>query len=300
MAAFACLFCGLARAQSVTGTVVDETNQPLPGVNILVEGTQSGGITDANGQFRIGVGSSKAVTLRLSFIGYTVQHVKAVPGKTLRVKMEPDEQTLSEVVVTGYGTFKKSAYAGSASTLKMAGKADLPTTDFKQLLNGSTPGVSVNSSSGALGAATNVYIRGMGSINASTQPLYVVDGVPVMSSVSSGLDSGTDIMSTINPDDIENITVIKDAAAASLYGSRAANGVIVITTKQGREGKAVLNFRADWGWSNYATKYRPTMNGADRRQAFWDGLYNNEYYVDGKSDADARAYADAHIDEYAP
>jgi TonB-dependent SusC/RagA subfamily outer membrane receptor len=294
--ALACFFTGIAAAQSVTGTVTDDMNEPLPGVNVMLVGTSNGTITDVDGNFSLNIPDAKTVTLSFSYIGFATQEIKATPGQSVKVQMKSDDLMLDAVVVTGYGTFKKSAYAGSASTLKMEGKADLPTTDFKQLLNGSTPGVQVNATSGALGASTNVMIRGMGSMNASTQPLYVVDGVPVISSVSSGMSNGTDIMSTINSSDIENITVIKDAAAASLYGSRAANGVIVITTKSGREGKPVLNFKADFGFSNFATKYRPVMDGPTRRQTFWNGLYNNALYKQKVSEEEAVAYADKNID----
>ena len=139
------------------------------------------------------------------------------------------------MVITGYGTYKKSAYAGSASTVKTSEVKDVPAVSFSQVLQGAAPGVQISSTSGQPGAASSINIRGMGSFNASNSPLYVIDGVPVNSGniSSTGSDAGMDIMSTINTSDIENITVIKDAAAASLYGSRAANGVILITTKQG-------------------------------------------------------------------
>ena len=149
-------------------------------------------------------------------------------------------------MVTGYGNFTKSSFTGSANTLRADMMKDVPVMSVEQKLQGMTTGVSITGSSGQPGANQSIRIRGMGSFNASQEPLFVIDGVPVTSgSLSTGgfdasymNNSKTNIMSTLNPSDIENITVIKDAAAASLYGSRAANGVILITTKQGRQGKA--------------------------------------------------------------
>ncbi|MDR1097605.1 MAG: TonB-dependent receptor [Tannerella sp.] len=285
----------------ITGRVLDETGEPFPGVNVLVKGTQTGNMTDSEGRFVISVSREQEVTLQVSYVGYVTLEVKATPGSPVTVAMKEDTAVLEEVVVTGYATIRKSAFAGSASVVKMTDKADLPVSDFKTLLQGSAPGIQLSSASGALGAETSVTIRGLGSFNASTSPLYVVDGVPVMTSVSSGQDDyGTDIMATLNTSDIENITVIKDAAAASLYGSRAANGVIVITTKSGREGKTSFNVKADWGFSKYATDYRPVMGGAERRETFREGLYNQALYLNGKTEAEAIEYANANIDAWAP
>ena len=191
----------------------------------------------------------------------------AVPanGKPMTVVLEDDNEQLEEVIVTGYGTFKKSAYAGSASTVKTQALKDVPAVSFSQVLQGSAPGIQISSGSGQPGASTSINIRGMGSFNASNSPLYVIDGVPMISGNVSALDSdsGLDIMSTLSTSDIENITVIKDAAAAALYGSRAANGVILITTRQGQKGKPVFTFKADWGFSDFAMEFRPTI-GARR------------------------------------
>ena len=285
----------------ITGQVLDETGEPFPGVNVLIKGTQIGSMTDMEGKFTISINQDQDVVLLVSYVGYITREVKVTPGSPVKIAMKEDTAVLDEVVVTGYATIRKSAFAGSASVVKMAEKADVPTSDFKTLLQGSAPGVQLSSASGALGAETKVTIRGLGSFNASTSPLYVIDGVPVMTSVTSEQDEyGTDIMATLNTSDIENITVIKDAAAASLYGSRAANGVIVITTKSGKEGKASFNLKADWGFSKYATDYRPVMGGQERRETFWEGLYNQAYYLNKKTAAEATEYADANIDAWAP
>ena len=298
----------------ITGQVLDETGDPMPGVNVLVKGTQQGAITDIDGNFSIDISSDQQVTLQISFIGFTTQEVKVHPGRSIRVVLKDDTNVLEEVVVTGYGTFKKSAFAGSASTIKMQEKSDIPATDFKSLLQGSAPGIQLSSTSGAVGSSSSITIRGLGSFNASTSPLYVIDGIPVMTSLSNqNIDAGTDIMATLNTSDIENITVIKDAAAASLYGSRAANGVIVITTKSGKEGKPVFSLKADWGFSKYATDYREVMGGDERRATFYEGLSNQARYLltmpvldgngkpvkDGDGNAVTRPYTEAEITDYA-
>ena len=208
---------------------------------------------------------------------------------------------MDEVIVTGYGTFKKSAYAGSAANVKADKIADVPTVSFQDMLQGNATGVQFSAASGQPGASSNVSIRGMGSINASNTPLYVIDGVPVMSGSINSIDSdaGLDIMSTLNTNDIASITVIKDAAAASLYGSRAANGVIIITTKQGQQGKPKVSLQADWGFSDFAMEYRPVMSGQQRRDYIYNGLYIGQIR-DGESEEAAKAYADENIDDYAP
>ncbi len=169
------------------------------------------------------------------------------------------------------------------------------------MLQGNATGVQFSAASGQPGASSNVSIRGMGSINASNTPLYVIDGVPVMSGSINSIDSdaGLDIMSTLNTNDIASITVIKDAAAASLYGSRAANGVIIITTKQGQQGKPKVSLQADWGFSDFAMEYRPVMSGQQRRDYIYNGLYIGQIR-DGESEEAAKAYADENIDDYAP
>lgn len=284
----------------ISGTVVDETGEPVIGANVLVKGTTNGQITDLNGRFSINAERS-SVTLVVSYVGYVRQEVKAMAGKLVRVIMSPDANLTDEVVITGYGTFKKSAYAGSASSVKGEKMKDIPAISFKDLLQGNAPGVQFSSSSGQPGASSSLSIRGMGSFNASNSPLYVIDGVPMRSGSINTMssDAGLDIMSTISSTDIESITVIKDAAAASLYGSRAANGVVLITTKKGKVGKPTITLKADWGSSDFAMDYRPVMGGEERRQFIYDGLVAGQL-MKGKSEADAKAYADGDIDDYAP
>lgn len=284
----------------VQGIVVDEVGDPIIGANVVVKGTTIGASTDVNGHFSLEVVQAN-VTLIVSYVGYVKQEVKATAGRMQKIALIPDSNLMEEVVVTGYGTFKKSAYAGSASSVKAEKMQDVPAVSFQDLLQGNAPGVQFSSTSGQPGASSSINIRGMGSFNASNSPLYVIDGVPVRSGSINTLtsDAGLDIMSTINSSDIESITIIKDAAAASLYGSRAANGVILITTKQGKSGKAQVSLKADWGFSDFAMDYRPVMGGAERREYIYNGLVAGALR-DGDSQEEAIAYADKNIDDYAP
>ncbi|WP_373154356.1 TonB-dependent receptor [Bacteroides cellulosilyticus] len=284
----------------LNGTVVDETGEAIIGANVIVKGTTNGCTTDLDGHFTLDVDHLPA-TLMVSYIGYTRQEIKVTSAKTIKVEMAPDNNLMDEVVITGYGTFKKSAYAGSAASVKGETLKDVPAISFKDLLQGNAPGVQFTSSSGQPGASSSLRIRGMGSFNASNSPLYVIDGVPMRSGTINTMssDAGLDIMSTINSSDIESVTVIKDAAAASLYGSRAANGVVLITTKKGKAGKPSISLKADWGSSDFAMDYRPIMGGEERRQYIYDGLVAGQIKK-GKSEADAMAYADGEIDDYAP
>ena len=284
----------------LNGTVVDETGEAIIGANVIVKGTTNGCTTDLDGHFTLDVDHLPA-SLMVSYIGYTRQEIKVTSAKTIKVEMAPDNNLMDEVVITGYGTFKKSAYAGSAASVKGETLKDVPAISFKDLLQGNAPGVQFTSSSGQPGASSSLRIRGMGSFNASNSPLYVIDGVPMRSGTINTMssDAGLDIMSTINSSDIESVTVIKDAAAASLYGSRAANGVVLITTKKGKAGKPSISLKADWGSSDFAMDYRPILGGEERRQYFFDGLVAGQIKK-GKSEADAMAYADGEIDDYAP
>ena len=282
------------------GVVTDEQGEPIIGAHVLLKGAHTGVLTDQDGRFSIEAPHSSA-TIVVTYVGYMRQEVKVSSSQPARIVLKMDSNLTEEVVITGYGTFKKSAYAGSASSVKADRIADVPAVSFQDLLQGNAPGVQFSASSGQPGAASSINIRGMGSFNASNSPLYVIDGVPVISGSINAItsDAGLDIMSTINSSDIENITIIKDAAAASLYGSRAANGVVLITTKKGRNAKAQISLRADWGFSDFAMDYRPVMDGAERRETIYNGLVTGQLRK-GKSNEEARAYADKTIDDYAP
>src|SRR5512133_343723 len=286
---------------TVSGTVTTiSDNLPLPAASVVEKGTLNATSTDVNGAFTLTVSGEQAV-LVVTFIGMKVKEVPVTPGAPMNIAMEEDNFNLEEVIVTGYGSVKKEAYAGSASIIKMESLSDVPVTNLGQLLQGSVSGVQFTNTSGQPGAATQIRIRGTGSFNASNDPLFVVDGVPIISgNISSlGTSSGLDILSTMSPSDIESISIIKDAAAASLYGSRAANGVIVITTKKGSSGAAKVTFRTEMGSSDFATEYRPFMGGQERRETIYDGLINEGIYYLGMDQTAAEAHADANIDTYA-
>ncbi len=239
-------------------------------------------------------------TLQISYIGMQTQEVAIKPN--LKVVLKPDTEVLDEVVVTGYGTFKKSSFTGSASNVTTEKLQDLPSISVQDRLAGSVADVQITSTSGQPGSVASVRIRGMGSINASNEPLYVIDGVPMLNGNVSEFtyaDSGNSLMATLNSNDIESMTVIKDAAAASLYGSRAANGVIVITTKKGSAGKTKIGVRADWGMSNMAIDYRPILDGKQRREILHLGFENYAKYTLGYDAEQAAALANKNIDEYA-
>ena len=269
------------------GSVMAQTN---------VSGT--GTVTDVNGHFQLN--APAGAKLVVSYLGMKPQTVKA--GGNMKVVLVNDNKTLDEIVVTGYGNFKKSSFTGSASNLNTQKLEDVPVVSVTDKLAGGVAGLTVTSLSSSPGAASSIRIRGMGSINASNNPLIVIDGTPVSSgnySEFSYSDAGTDLLATLNSNDIENITVIKDAAAASLYGSRAANGVIVITTKSGAKGKTKVDFRSDWGFSNMAIDYRPQLNGPDRRAVLQEGLKNYYIYNQGLDAATAATQAASDVEDFA-
>ena len=298
---FLCIGVALAQTE-ISGTVVSaDDGEPVVGASVLVVGTQMGTVTDIDGNFHLSVPEGKS-QLRFQYVGLKTQIVPVKNG--MRVVMKADAGSLDEVIVTGYGNFKKSSFTGAAASIDPRKLADVPVTSVQDKLAGSIPGVTVTSSSGAPGSVGSIRVRGMGSINAGNNPLYVIDGTPVisgdLSAAQSGYnESGTSALATLNSNDIESITVIKDAAAASLYGSRAANGVIVITTKSGKKGKTHVDFRSDWGFSNLAIDYRPMLGGDDRRALLSLGLKNFALYKKGMSEADAEAFAKKNIENYA-
>lgn len=242
----------------VQGTVMSKTdNEPLIGVSILQKGTTNGVVTDIDGNYELQIQGGNA-TLVFSYIGMQTQEF-AVNDKTgtLNVTMLDDSQMVDEVVVVAYGVRKKGTIAGSVSTVKSEKLESVPTAGFDQALQGQTPGLSVISSSGEPSESAQFKIRGTNSINSGTAPLFILDGVPISSSD----------FNTINPSDIESVSVLKDASSTSIYGARAANGVVVITTKRGRHTDgAKVSLRAQWGFSQLAGNNWNVMNTAERIQ----------------------------------
>lgn len=247
----------LAQKITVQGTVYDETGETLIGASVLVKGTTSGVATDFDGNFS--VQADPNAILVVSYVGYIAQEVP-VDGRTqIKITLKPNSAVLEEVVAIGYGTVKKNDATGSVSTIKPSEIQAGLATSVQDLLVGQTPGVVVTTSAGPEGGGT-IRIRGGASLNASNDPLIVVDGVPLDNGSVQGMGNS---LSMIAPDNIENMVVLKDASATAIYGSRASNGVIIITTKKGKSGKPQVNFSANM----YINTARKT----------WDVLDANEY-----------------------
>lgn len=241
--------------RTITGTVVDENSEPLPGVNILIKGTSTGTITDIEGNYSLQV-PEDATTLVLSSVGYTSQEIAINGQNVIDVSLSPDIQSLSEVVVVGYGTQKKADVTGAIATMEAKTIEERPLVRVDQALVGQMAGVRVQQTSGVPGAGFKIQVRGSGSIGAGDQPLYVVDGFPLdVSSQNSGGGFATgNPLDNINPNDIESIQVLKDASAAAIYGSRGANGVVIITTKSGKSGKPRITYNSYYGWNETSKK----------------------------------------------
>ena len=220
--------------KKITGTVVDASG-PVIGASVVEKGTTNGTVTDFDGNFTLNVNPN--ATIVISFIGFETQEIKVANKDNFQITMKDDNAVLDEVVVVGYGVQKKKLVTGATVQVKGEDIAKLNTTNALEAMQSSTPGVQITSASSQPGKGYKVYIRGMGTIGDS-QPLYVIDGV-----AGGNLDG-------INPNDIESIDVLKDAASAAIYGSRAANGVILVTTKQGKVGKVEITYNGAFGWSN--------------------------------------------------
>lgn len=292
-----------SRKKRVTGVVKDVMGEPLIGANVVEKGRSTNGvITDFNGKFTLEVDES--ASLVVSYIGYLAQDIPTKGKGDFHIILKEDTNTLDEVVVTGYGDFKKATYTGSAFVLTTEKLEALPVVSVGQMIESNIPGISVVAgTSSQPGAKTTLRVRGVASMNASTEPLYVLDGVPIPSYDLSNFTSmseagGMGFIETLNPADIESITVLKDAASASLYGAKGANGVVLITTKKGKEGKLRVNMAAKYGITDFAYTYRPLMGGEERRKLIHEGLVN--FQLDkGVSEQEAQQYADANIDQYA-
>lgn len=253
----------MAFAQNrVTGVVLSsEDGSPVSGAFITVVGNSSlYATTDVNGKFTFNSLPASAKTLEVSVLGMETKSVAVAPN--LIIELDVDKEQLEEVMIVAYGTAKKSSYAGSAVQVKSDALENLPVSSFENALVGKVSGVTITNATGQAGSTSSIRVRGNGSMNASNEPLYVIDGVPVISGSVGQMSSyvtsvSNNVMATLNTGDIESISVLKDAAASSLYGSRAANGVVIITTKQGRSGRPVVNFKASvgitptWATGNY-------------------------------------------------
>jgi TonB-linked SusC/RagA family outer membrane protein len=268
-----------AQNRQVTGIVTSsEDGQPLIGVTVVDRQTQKGTVTDENGGFSLSL-PERARLLQISYLGYKTQEVTITGNQTLRIVMEPDVVAIDEVMVIAYGTGKKSTFTGSATVVKSESIEKIRTSNVTQTLQGQSSGVQVINNSGQPGDDASIMIRGIGSMNASSSPLYVVDGVAY-----------DGYLNQINSADVESITILKDASATALYGSRAANGVIMITTKKGISEKGQINFRSTFGFSTLAVDLPRALTADEFVQLTWLSMKNGQMDA-GVSAEEAATYA---------
>ena len=269
---------GFAMAQTqVRGTVVDEAGDPVIGATIQIKGTSQGTITDVNGNFNLNAPTGG--TLVISYVGYATREVAV--SANVRVVLQSDTQLLDEVlIVVPYGTARKSTFTGSAAVVNADQIEKIKATNISKSLEGAVAGVQVLGGTGQPGSSASIRIRGIGSVNSSSAPLYVVDGAAYDGDLNS-----------INPEDIENISVLKDAAAAALYGARGANGVVMITTKKGKEGKTSITAKASLGATSRAIPEYDRVSVQQYYELMWEGWKNSRVIAGGMSEAAAAALA---------
>ena len=278
----ATLWAAVQQEIRISGTVISD-GEPLPGVSVQIKGETTGTITDMDGKYSISAPSDAILVYR--FVGLKTVEQSVNGRNMINVTLESDSKELDEVMVVAYATAKKYSFTGAASTVKGDEIAKLQVASVSRALEGTVSGVQASAASGQPGTDAEIRIRGIGSINASSAPLYVVDGVPFDGSVNS-----------INPDDIASMTVLKDAASAALYGSRGANGVIIITTKQGQtDSKTTVNVKASFGGSNRAVRDYDRIGTNDYFQLYWEAL-RNQYAKDTENYTPATAAAQASKD----
>jgi len=252
-----------AQTRTITGRITSpDEPEGLVGVNVLVKGTTTGVVTDLDGNYSLQVPSG-ATTLLFSYIGYLGKEEAIGNRSVIDVSMNPDTQNLEEVIITAYGTADKGNFTGAAVSIKADQIANRPINNVANALEGQAAGVITTSASGQPGSTPAVRIRGIGSVNSSSSPLYVVDGVPYDAAIGN-----------LNPDDIEDITILKDASSAALYGSRAANGVIMITTKKGRKNKPTFNLKVQQGIATRALPEYDRVNADQYYPLTWESLRN--------------------------
>ncbi|MBQ8521140.1 MAG: TonB-dependent receptor plug domain-containing protein, partial [Bacteroides sp.] len=273
-----CLFIGIglvnAQISKVTGTVTsEEDGLPVVGASIVVKGTTLGTVTDMDGKFTLTNIPSSAETLTVSFIGMQSQDVKIKPS--LNIVLKADTEVLDEVMVVAFGTAKKSQFTGSAKVVDAEKLSQSQVTSVTNALAGQVAGVQLTSASGAPGEKASIQIRGFSSLTAENDPLIIVDGAPYSGDLNN-----------LNPNDVESMTVLKDAASNALYGARGANGVIMITTKRAKSGEAKITFDAKWGFNERALQqYDVITNPAQYYEMHYASLYN--YFQTNGMDANS-------------
>lgn len=261
--------------KTITGTVTDQSGQPLPGATVVEEGTTNGTVTNNDGVYVINVPEN--ATLTFSFVGMKTQQVAVNSRTKIDIKLEEESIRLEEVVAIGYGTQTKRDITGSISSIKEEDIANTPIASMDGIIQGKSSGIMVIQNSGAPGSGMSVRIRGNSTISAGNEPLYVVDGIPINSATNDGLGmggTGLNNLADINPNDIASIEVLKDASAGAVYGARASNGVVLVTTKKGITGKPIVAVNVYYGVQNLARKL-PAMNSAQYRK-YKTMIFKNE------------------------
>ena len=280
-----CFVFSFAQEKTVSGKVTDQNGAPLPGVSVLVVGTTTGTQSDFDGLYSISV--AQGATLRFSYIGQKTQDVVVGSSNTIDVQLAEDAQALEEVIVTGFGNVSKTSFAGSAKVVSGENISNKSFTNVSQALAGEAAGVAVFNTSGQPGSSSTIRIRGFGSVNGSEAPLYIVDDAPFGGSLND-----------INPNDIKSVTVLKDASATSLYGARGANGVIVITTKRGRDAGNAINVSVKTG-TNYQGigRYETIKSPEEYIGINWQATRQRGLLENDGDNAAAVAFANANLFE---
>lgn len=262
--------------KKIVGKVTDNNKEPIIGANVMVKGSTNGTITDLDGLFSLTVPEN--ALLEISYIGYTSKEIEVGKQSTLAIVMTEDSKSIDEVVVIGYGAVKKSNLTGAVASIKTTELQQTPMTSIDQGLVGRASGVQVTQTSGMPGAVASIRVRGSSSLQGGNEPLYVIDGFPVYSGTGFGTTGGQTQMSglsTVNPSDIESIEILKDASATAIYGARAANGVVLITTKSGKKGRDIITFESSFGIQDVAK----TIQVMDAQE--YVSLINEAYLNDG-------------------
>lgn len=278
--AFLMMSTSLFAQSQITGKVVSaEDKKPISFVSVLVKGTTNGVATDSDGNYRLDNVKPNSI-LVFSSVGHDNLEVAINNRKRVDVELVVQSTSLDEVMVVAYGTAKKSTFTGSAATIGQETFENRPITEISQALTATTPGLQVGTSNGQPGSAPTIRIRGIGSFNASNEPLIVLDGMPYDNSISS-----------INPSDIESVTVLKDASSAALYGARGANGVLLINTKKGKSGKPMVTAKYNFGLTSRQSADYKRLNDKDYMELYWESHRNSFMLNDGKTEAEANALA---------
>ena len=251
-----------AQGRTVSGVVTDEFGEPLPGVNVVVKGTTNGVITDFDGNYSLQDVNNNDI-LEFSFVGFTSKQIKVDANAKFDIQMFEDQQNLEEVVVVGYGTVSKKDLTGAVTSIKAKDIAAVPVTSASEALTGKMAGVNVTTTEGSPDADVKIRVRGGGSLSQDNSPLYIVDGFPVAS------------ISDIAPSEIESIDVLKDASSTAIYGARGANGVIIVTTKSGKEGKTQVSFNASYGDNSFEQKVQHYIEQNVLAQTLHPNKYSN-------------------------